>query len=64
MTRLEYNNLILDKLTQYLHKYPDIRFGQALVNLNIVKFNKYGSVDDPFYEESKVTFERMIEKWN
>ncbi len=31
------NLLILTILSDYLKKYPDIRFSQALLNLNIVK---------------------------
>ena len=33
-----HTELILKKLTAYLKKYPDIRFGQALFNLDINQF--------------------------
>ena len=35
--RTKYNVEILFELIKYLEKYPEIRFGQALVNLNIIE---------------------------
>ena len=70
-TRFEYNLAIIDKLKELVIKYPDFRFGQLLVNCDILKIseNFIGEsndgkrrnyiVDDPFNEESKVTWERM-----
>lgn len=61
-TRFDYNLLIIDKLKELIIKYPDLRFGQLLVNCNIleVQHKDYKtSVKDPFYEESKETWEKM-----
>ena len=63
MTRQEANKKILDILGYYVDKYPDWRFGQILVNSNIVTIvnTSNGTIcDDPFYEESEVTLEKAI----
>jgi hypothetical protein len=36
MTRLEANREIIRLLTEYMEKYPDMRFSQLLYNLDIV----------------------------
>jgi hypothetical protein len=53
MTRLEANRKILKILSEYLEKYPTMRFNQALLNLDIVIKNS-----DQFYEESEKTLKR------
>lgn len=53
------NFKIIEKLAEYLMKYPDLRFNQALINLGITEIGK-----DQFYEESVTTLERMIENEN
>ena len=50
--RQESNRLILNKLSEYIEKYPDIRFGQLLANLRIIQYTAAGSVMDPWNEES------------
>ena len=62
MTRQEANKEILKILEDYVNKYPDWRFGQILVNSNVVTIipTSNGTVCDPFYEESKVTLEKAI----
>ena len=45
------NAELLELLTEYITKYPDQRFGQMLVNLNLT--------GDVFYEESNVTLNRV-----
>lgn len=65
MTRLEANLKIVQILTAYLKQYPDLRFGQALSNLNIATHLRHsvksesGSVDerhdDIFFKESTAT---------
>ncbi len=35
MNRLEYNRIILSKLSRYIELYPDMRFNQALLDLDI-----------------------------
>lgn len=63
MERQKYNKLILDRLSKLVEKYPDLRFGQILVNADIITYkNDYDEmvVEDPFNEESKITWKRML----
>lgn len=63
MERQKYNKLILETLSKLVDKHPDLRFGQILVNTEVVTYkNDYDEmvVEDPFNEESKTTWERMI----
>lgn len=57
--RIRFNEGLLRKLSEYIAKYPDIRFGQALVNLKIIN-SVGGRIQDPFYEEPYDTFMRLI----
>ncbi len=41
---------IIKSLSEYLDKYPEIRFGQALFNLNINEFEK----PNKFFGENKL----------
>lgn len=68
MERQKYNKLILEILSKLVNKYPDLRFGQILVNCDIIKYEPSVLCDgqredilviDPFNEESKITWERM-----
>ena len=68
MERQKYNELILETLSKLVKKYPDLRFGQILVNCNIIQYEKEVLCDgqrenilivDPFYEEPEVTWERV-----
>lgn len=62
--RLAHNLSILAMLKTYLEMYPDMRFGQALVNMDVLQYGEAedsgSQVIDPFYEESSVTRDRMI----
>lgn len=58
--RQESNRLILGKLSEYIEKYPDIRFGQLLANLRIIQYTDVGSVMDPWNEESIDMLRRII----
>lgn len=69
MNRQEYNKLILEKLSELVDKYPDLRFGQILVDCDIIQYEKEVLCDgqrenlltiDPFNEESEITWERML----
>lgn len=64
MTRLEYNREIINKLSELIEKYPDWRFGQLLINTEIVKGttdnNGQFFVLDPFYDESKDILDRLL----
>ena len=69
MERQKYNKLILETLSKLVEKYPDLRFGQILVNCGIIKYEPAALCDgqredllliDPFYDESELTWERML----
>ena len=63
MERQKYNKLILETLSKLIEKYPDLRFGQILVNAEIVQVistSEGVKCQDPFYEESEITWKRML----
>jgi hypothetical protein len=69
MERQKYNKLILETLSKLVKKYPDLRFGQILVDCDIIRYEKEVLCDgqrenlltmDPFNEESEITWERML----
>ena len=56
------NLQILKKLHDYFLAFPDIRFGQALSNLNIIEYDKSKltpEVIDPFFDESVDNLEKV-----
>lgn len=63
--RQDANMEILDILKKYFTEYPDIRFSQALVNLQIIRYTNTLAeggrmeVIDPFNEESTDILERI-----
>ena len=68
MERQKYNKLILERLSKLVDKYPYLRFGQILVNCEIIKYEPSVLCDgqredilviDPFNEESEITWDRM-----
>lgn len=63
MSRQEYNDLILSILYDVIKEHPYLRFGQILANLGVVEYVVDNSfkVKDPFYEESEVTYKRILE---
>lgn len=65
--RQDANQEILKNIEEMVNKYPDLRFGQILVNLGIIEYerNTYDETlitKDPFNEESVVTLNRMKNK--
>ena len=69
MERQKHNRLILKILSILIEKYPDLRFGQILVNCGIIRYKPSVLCEgqredillvDPFNEESEVTLERML----
>lgn len=69
MERQKYNKLILENLFKLVEKHPDLRFGQILVNCDIIQEEEVlleGERQtvligiDPFYEESEDTLNRMM----
>ena len=65
MNHYLYNNTIINKLSELVQKFPEQRFGQLLVNSDIIQYEPDISIDgqqeviDPFYEESELTWKRM-----
>jgi hypothetical protein len=64
--RKSYNERILKELKDYLEQYPDIRFGQALINLNIIEIDEKNSTllfgpqyKDPYNDEPITIYNRM-----
>lgn len=56
------NMLILNKLSEYIEKYPDLRFGQILINLEILQYGIGGSIIDPWNAESIDILRRIDRK--
>jgi len=55
MSNLEANLVILRELEAFARKYPNIRFGQMLVNLDLLRrtlVNGELYVQDPYEEDS------------
>lgn len=64
ITRYLYNKAIINKLQELIEEYPDLRFGQLLVNCGIITTFEDDSgrivAFDPFYTESEKTWQRVI----
>ncbi len=54
MNRQEYNLKILDIIRAKAQEYPDMRFHQLLWAFGV------SNKEDQFYEESEVTFNRLL----
>lgn len=68
MNRQEYNRKIISKLAEVIEKHPYLRFGQILVDCDIIQYEKSVLCNgqredmltiDPFNEESEITWERV-----
>lgn len=64
--RLLYNKAILDKLTELVMKYPQLRFNQILIDCGILEMEevlcegeRQQVIKDSFYEEPEITWNRM-----
>lgn len=63
--RQQANREILKNIEEMVNKYPDLRFGQILVNLGIIQYQRDPAsfdiigIKDPFNEESVVTLNRI-----
>lgn len=64
--RQEYNIKILDILAEQVERYPNLRFGQILINTNVLEhycMDPSGfHVFDPFNEESVDMYNRIMER--
>ena len=61
--RQKCNRRLIEILSNYLESYPDMRFGQALVNLKILKTRTdvdHFEIVDPFNEEPVDMLNRVI----
>ena len=61
MSRKEYNIEIINMLLDIIKENPDFRFGQILFN-NVLKYAEGDTqifIEDPFYEESEITYNRL-----
>ena len=59
------NKEILDLLDKLVEKFPEQRFGQLLFNFVLNYFQSDSGqihIDDPFYESSKQTLNRIKER--
>lgn len=60
--RLAANRMILKALSEYIERDVDVRFFQALVNLNIIKYKKnteIPEIKDDYFLESKEILETL-----
>ena len=58
--RQEANLRLLEIIQDYLEKYPSLRFGQVLVNLNILEpTDNTAVVKDPYYDEPMAMLDRI-----
>lgn len=63
--RLLFNKAILNRLHFVVENNPDLRFGQILINCNILEFNEKENpedvltIKDCFNEESELVWNRM-----
>ena len=69
MTRQEANLILVESLKEIVLKYPDLRFGQILVDFGIIRYisNTYDETlitIDPFNEESVTTLENFKNRFN
>ena len=62
------NRKIIQRLAEIVEKEPQMRFGQILGNFVLEyerdRINDVQTVNDPFYEESVVTWNRLKEYYN
>ena len=63
MKRQDYNRVILQLIADKIMMEPDLRFGQILIDLKVLKTVDIANVpvvEDPFYEEPEVMLKRIL----
>lgn len=63
MSRQDYNKIIIQLIADKIMMEPDLRFGQILIDLKVLKTVDVANVpvvEDPFYEEPKVMLKRIL----
>ena len=64
-TRQDYNKAILNILSEYVEKNPDIRFWQMLFNLDLVRFKPDSyDIQDDYNVESSSLLTRVEERYS
>ena len=58
--RYYYNSNIVNKLSEFITKHPEMRFHQILWTLGIIDTDTDGTISDRFYEESEITWKKLI----
>lgn len=58
MKRIDVNRKILGIIADEVEKYPDYRFIQILWAMDLIN-TENGNIEDRFYEESDVTFNKI-----
>lgn len=58
MKRIDVNRKILEIIADKVEKYPDYRFIQLLWAMDLINAEN-GNIEDRFYEESDVTFNKI-----
>ncbi|WP_133161743.1 hypothetical protein [Deinococcus koreensis] len=62
-SRLDANHALLELLLEAIDTMPDQRFGQLLVNLDILKLDGDNRPVDPYDEEPTITLRRAQRRW-
>jgi len=60
--RYYYNSNIVNLLSEFITKHPEMRFHQILWTLGLVETDSDGSILDKFYEEPEITWKKLCEK--
>lgn len=63
--RYKYNMLILKELLELAEEYPKLRFGQLLIDFNILELIESDEkmyIKDCFNEESEKMYRRMLKR--
>lgn len=59
--RFYYNSNIVNKLSELVTRFPQLRFHQILWSCGIFETDKNGQILDKFYEEPDCTWNNMLE---
>lgn len=62
MRRIDANREIVKILAEYIEKYPDIRFSQALYNLSLVNTYESGNGPNFWYDEYHTESETILKR--
>ena len=57
--RYYYNSNIVNKLSEFITKHPEMRFHQILWALGLIESDSDGAIIDKFYEEPEITWKKL-----